>query len=323
MSETARVESDWQAFLGEQGLQRHEDHSSLSRPATPSAPAVAALSHLSALSVTGEDAEAFLDGQLSAAIRELPPAEAVLSAWHDPKGRARTLIHVWRSDDGFRLLMPRTLVDAVLPKLRMYVLRAGVSISDHGDDWPVLGLLSAGTPAGGDWQRLSGADHFHFFAGPEAEARALWTAALSQGHQALGSREWRWLEMQAGIPGLPAGSSELFLPQFLDLPRFGGLNFRKGCYIGQEVIARTHYLGKVKQGLYLARASAKALPGTAVRNEQDQKIGHVLDAVPNPTESDQWLAQLVVRGDRIEGRLHVDQEGQPELQAIEQARQAP
>ena len=316
MSETARVESDWQAFLGEQGLQRTEEHSCLARPAIPSAPAVAALSHLSALSVAGEDAEAFLDGQLSAAVRELPPAEAVLSAWHDPKGRARTLIHVWRSDDGFRLLMPRSLVNAILPKLKMYVLRSRVNISDHGDEWPVLGLLSADAPASSDWQRLSGADHFHFYAGPEADARALWTAAVSQDHQALGSREWRWLEMQAGIPGLPAGSSELFLPQFLDLPRFGGLNFRKGCYIGQEVIARTHYLGKVKQGLYLAGASVEARPGAPVRNEQDQKIGHVLDAAPNPSEAGQWLTQLVVRGDRIDGRLHVDQEDQPELRLI-------
>lgn len=321
MPETARVESDWHAFLRGQGLVREGEHSGLAARKIPEAPAVAALRHLSALSVTGEDAEPFLDGQLSAAIRELPPAEAVLTAWHDPKGRARTLIHVWRSEDGFRLLMPRTLLATIVPKLTMYVLRSRVSIVDHGEEWPVLGLVSAHSAASGDWQHLSGADRFHFFAGPEVDARACWASALAEGHQALGSQEWRWLEMQAGIPGLPAGGSELFLPQFLDLPRFGGLNFRKGCYIGQEVIARTHYLGKVKQGLHLASAAMEALPGSAVRNEQKQKIGHVLDAVPNPTESGQWLTQLVVRGDQAVGRLYADQDGMPELRLIQQEEQ--
>lgn len=314
MNSTARTEKDWTAFLQQHGLVPDGEHSDLTGETTTADGWIASLDTLGCVTVSGKDAESFLDGQLSAPVRELDPHQTLLTAWHDPKGRARTLLHLWRDGDDFRLLMPAELLTGILPKLRMYILRSQVSLMDHGEEWRVLGLRSASPPGDGQWRPLRGAADFYYWAGEDADARERWLASLAAGHKPLGKQEWRWLEMQADIPALPAAASELFLPQFMQLERFGGLSFRKGCYIGQEVIARTHYLGKVKQGLHLATCPTETTAGTAVRNQDDRRIGHTLDAVQDWRSQSAWLVQLVIREPEPGDQLYLDQEGRPPLE---------
>ncbi|MDQ2068303.1 CAF17-like 4Fe-4S cluster assembly/insertion protein YgfZ [Natronospira bacteriovora] len=280
----------------------------------PGPPLLCALTHLLPLAVTGADAEAFLDGQVSAAVSQLPDDRAVLTAWHDPKGRARTLLHLWRTPSGFCLLMPADRLEQLLPKLRMYILRSRVEITPQNDERAAMGLFGAPTESQSAWRLLEGTEHCFLRTASADAARQLWDDAGEE--NTGGSLEWRQREMLAGIPAMPAAASELFLPQFLDLDRFGGLSFRKGCYIGQEVIARTHYLGKVKQQLGLAQSNLPVTAGVAVRDGQGRRLGHVLDAVPTGSEKKKWLLQLVLRDDPTSGVLKADQEPPVTLKRI-------
>jgi len=279
-----------------------------------SAPLITPLTGLSCLAVSGEDATEFLDGQLSAPIKQLTDDQAILTAWHDPKGRARTLLTVIRRADGFDCLLPQSLVADVLPKLKMYVLRSRVRIEDASDRTMIIGCIAGGDHSTAPFIPLAGATHFGFWTGHQEKARELWQDRLEAGFSPAGHAGWRCAEIRAGIPALAPQTSGLFLPQFLNLDRFEGLSFKKGCYIGQEVIARTHYLGKVKQGLQMAHGETAPRPGSEVRNLDGKRLGHVLDGAP---EGDgRWLLQLVIRLDQDRGKLYLDQPNSPEIHLL-------
>jgi len=274
-------------------------------------PMVTPLLHLACLRVTGEDAEAFLDGQFSAAIRELTPGHWILTAWHDPKGRARTLFHVQRDATGYTCLLPAALVADILPKLKMFVLRSKVEIHELSGEMAVLGFHGPEAQCPEGFQPLSGAADWALACGAVAEMAACWERTRQAGIAAAGYPAWRRQEILADIPSLGPETSGRFLPQFLDLARFQGLNFKKGCYIGQEVIARTHYLGKVKQALAKATCPAPPQAGADVRDGNGRRLGHALDGVA--IADGNWLVQLVIRQDKTLEGLHLDQEGEPPL----------
>ncbi|MEA5446167.1 hypothetical protein VCB98_10085 [Gammaproteobacteria bacterium AB-CW1] len=278
----------------------------------PDSTALAWLPGLSVVRAEGGDAESFLDGQFSAAVGELGQDEAVLTAWHDPKGRAVTTVLMSRDESGFELLLPSSLMDTVLPKLRLYVLRAQVNLSAQ-QDTVVLGRWDDNDSGETPFRPLSGLSAAGFWSGPLSEARSLWDEFEAAGDLPIRETEWRRRELLAGLPRLGPETSGRFLPQFLGLDHFGGLSFRKGCYIGQEVIARTHYLGKVKQGLKLARCQQAAPAGAAVRDSADRLVGQVLDSVA-ASDASHWLVQIVVR-ENHDGELHLDGGGEADGEA--------
>jgi len=274
---------------------------------------------LASLSIRGSDAESFLDGQFSAAIKSLAPGHWCLTAWHDPKGRARTLLHVQRKATGFECLMPIDLLGDILPKLKMYVLRSDVQIEDDSEHRLVLGYHGPKENRPEGFLPLAGAEDFAIASETVSQLADTWSQAPEQDMGRVGQNHWACWEIENGIPALGPQTTGLFLPQFLDLARFEGLNFKKGCYIGQEVIARTHYLGKVKQRLAMARCSAAPDAGSEVRDAQDRRIGHALRGAPEKDSQGQdgrWIVQLVIRQDRELAGAYLDQEGRPVLSDI-------
>lgn len=300
MADHRQIPATWLAHLEGEGA-RIDESGNIRFPADSSGDAMLApLTHLASIRVEGDDATEFLDGQLSAAIHSLPDGRCVLTAWHDPKGRALTTFLILPDESGFTCLMPADLVEQVLPKLKMYVLRSHVDIQ-HRTDQVAIGLF-AGQGSAPNGLPLEGEAGFRYWAGPESDAPGVWQAAREAGMTPAGPEAWRRHEILHAIPALNARASGLFLPQFLGLERLGGLSFKKGCYTGQEVIARTHYLGKVKQGLHTARCDRRAEPATVIRDSHDRKTGQVLDAVPENDNT--WRLQLVLRD--AEGPLYLD-----------------
>ena len=181
------------------------------------------LDHLAAVRVSGEDAGSYLQAQLTADISALPVGEACFSAYCAPKGNVLALIRVIRREHGFILLMARTLSERVVSELRKYVLRAQVEFTPL--DVPIRGTREAGT--------------LEYTADPSSDQ--------SPHHDSSEPERFRAAELKQGITWLGPETSDAYLPQMLGFERLGAVSFRKGCFPGQEVIARVRYLGKVKQ----------------------------------------------------------------------------
>ena len=208
------------------------------------------LSHLAALSFRGIDAGSFLHNQLSADVNGLANGDATFACYCEPKGRVLALLLVQRVDAGYHAILSATLAQAVADRLKIYRLRAKVDIEIMRDQ-TVLG----------------------FAADEEAPAPAIplpggqRKLALCASDQAAGADEtlleaWRFTDLQSGISWLDEKTSGEFLPQMLGFEELGAVNYRKGCYPGQEIVARTHYLGKVKRHPRLldCRLSARPQP---------------------------------------------------------------
>lgn len=267
-------------------------------PSSVGAPArLVALDHLALLQVEGPDAGPFLHGQLTAEVTGLHQAR--LAAYCTAQGRALTLFLVVPVASGYLLRLPQALAPGIAKRLRMYVLRAKVDLAQK-NGWTALGLL--GTDAS---SRLGAAgieppalpdgvaerDGLVVIARPGAlprfeiwglEARIL-ALTHTLGLALSGADVWQEAEILAGIPELAPQTSELFVPQMLNLDALGGISLTKGCYPGQEIVARTHYLGRLKQRLYRASVMTPAvpLPGAPLfaPNFPGQTVGQVIAAV--------------------------------------------
>jgi tRNA-modifying protein YgfZ len=212
------------------------------------------MSSLEALAVTGPDARIFLQGQLSSDINEVTGNRGQLSAWHDPKGRVLAIFRILPWPDGFLLVMQAELAPAIEKRMRMYVLRAKVQLQAGV---PVRALDAEGAAA---W----------FAGGGVALEETPLSAVLAEGFSALrmpgacgwlvagvgapetpcnpaGTDAWAVAEIAAGVPEVYPATSGQFVAQMLNLDRLGAVSFTKGCYPGQEVVARAHHLGRVKR----------------------------------------------------------------------------
>jgi len=233
--------------------------------------------------VSGADARSFLHGQFTADCRPLTPGAELLTAWCTPKGRVLFLPQVIATASGFLLLVPAVQADAFIRRLRMFVLRAAVEISDGGAEHGVLmvALPEPGAPPPAlvecaDGQVASSSDaRRHWLIGPEATLEAVWNALAMP---AVGANAARLLAIRAAQPELTAATAEQFLPQELDLDRGTGVSFEKGCYPGQEIVARVRYRGSVKRRLARLGATAEAPPvaGTRLLDAAGGNVGTVL-----------------------------------------------
>ena len=244
--------------------------------ATQSGTILTDLSYLGIIGVSGEDSQTFLQGQTTNDVR-LPAERAQHNSLCTPKGRMLASFLLWRENDGYLLQLPASLQVAIQKRLAMYVLRAKVKIRDAGEEFVRLGMAGAGAErvlqkrfgtlpadalgisrhAAATIVRL-GATRFEIIAKAE-QGPALWDE-LSKEARAAGSARWEWLDIQAGIPVILPQTQEQFTPQMANYEALGGVSFNKGCYTGQEIVARTQYLGKVKRRLYLAHLDTDASP---------------------------------------------------------------
>ena len=232
---------------------------------------LADLSKLVPLECSGRDAGQFLNAQFTSDINQLPDGAWQYSAWCNPQGRVLATFIVFRVDAAFLLLLPASLKDMFLKRLRIYVLRSDVLINDRSDELVCTGLLGndrmqplpgapqiTGQVARRDGLSLlcvAGAPTPRLLAvGPVADMQSLWRS-LQGRFTTCDSGPWECRDISAGVPWVGETTSGLFLPQELDLDLMGGLSYSKGCFPGQEVIARLHFRGKVKQRLHRCTSS--------------------------------------------------------------------
>ncbi len=266
------------------------------------------LSSLRLLRLTGADRQAFLHGQLTRDMNRLGPGQAGLAAWCNPKGRVIATFVVVCADDHIDLLVAADLKDAVIKRLRMFVLRAQVDIED-GETAAFMGLagtqaLAATALPDDDWSvrtdgpctcvRLPGARALIY--GDMQDLQAMRPEDVTVG----GDEDWTLLNIEARQPWIDAAVSEQFLPQMLNLDLGGGLDFNKGCYPGQEVVARLHYRGEVKQRLHHGSSDAVLTAGDALYGAGGERAGHVVNAAADGGGGHRCLAVTNIDS----GRLH-------------------
>ena len=248
--------------------------------------------HLAVLTVSGADAALLLQGQITCNVNDITETQSSLGALCNPKGRAIAIFLLVKTDDAFLMILPAELLEPVKKRLQMYVLRSAVSLTDSSDKYCLIGLndpkAEAGPLFGTSRQDLItvkfSATHSRYLVIAETDkAIALWSERVGQDFQPQSSDHWRYLDILAGIPWLTTATSEEFIPQMLNLDQLGGISFNKGCYTGQEIVARTHYLGKAKRALFLAECDTPFAPtpnSTLIDDSAgaEQAVGKVLQA---------------------------------------------
>ncbi len=278
------------------------------------------LSHLGLLEVSGADAVTFLQGQVTNDVKLLTGNNAHYSAYCTPKGRMLALFFAFAHFDHVHLQFNRELLEPITKRLKMYVMRSKVEIKDVSDEIAkfglngpqaasMLALLFSSVPTE-DYELMTlenGAliklptignnQRFEIFVN-KANALAIWNA-LAEKSKVAEKPCWDWLEIQAGIPDITAKTQEQFVPQMLNLDILNGINFKKGCYTGQEIVARTHYLGSVKRRTYLASIIAQNLPseGDKLVDDAQNEVGQIVRVAPNLENNFDALIEL-----RIEAR---------------------
>lgn len=275
------------------------------------------LSHLGLIRVEGEDSRTFMQGQFTNDAHDISPTRSQLSAHCSPKGRMLALFRIVERDGAFLLQLPADLLPTVLKRLPFYVIRSKVKIRDASGELARLGLAGTGAPElltsilggcpaarddvlhqdGVTCIRLDDSPRFELLASFD-QAPALWEQ-LSLGARPADFALWKWLAVQAGEPVIYPETAEEFVPQMLNLRQVNGLSFTKGCYTGQEVVARMHYLGKLKRRMVRARIEgACPRPGDALfspTSASGQGAGRIVEAAPIPAGSE-VLAVCEVEG---------------------------
>jgi tRNA-modifying protein YgfZ len=211
----------------------------------------APLNRYGLIAVAGPDARDFLHAQLTNDVSKLPPDRSTLAGWCTAQGRLLATMRVIPSPDGFLLQLARDIAPAIAKRLSMYVLRAKVKVADQSDAWQQQGLWDADLPvAGVAWEGET--------ATVKVDARRFLRIgkALPAGCAAA-EETWALHEIRAGRPLISAATQDKFVPQMVNLEAIGGVDFQKGCYPGQEIVARAQYRGQVKRRMVHARTDRK------------------------------------------------------------------
>ena len=273
---------------------------------TSSLNGIAPLSHLGVIRVEGEDAAKFLHGQLTQDFALLGMDQARLAAFLSAKGRMQaSFIGFKRSATEVLLVCSRDLLPATLKRLSMFVLRAKAKLTDATGDFALYGIAGdainavAGSaqPA---WSKadLGTATVVHLYPA-NGTPRALWVAPATEpapAGPALDATLWLWSEVISGVATLTTPVVEAFVPQMLNYESVGGVNFKKGCYPGQEVVARSQFRGTLKRRTYLAHASSDIAVGSEVfaADDLEQPCGTVVQTAPSPQGGVDALVSLQI-----------------------------
>jgi folate-binding protein YgfZ len=276
------------------------------RAATESA-FVTELAALTAIHIDGEGAREFLQNQLSSDVYALSAGSSQWSSYNSPKGRMLASLRLWRDSggsDGFGALTASDIATSISKRLAMFVLRAKARISNQSMTHAVIGVggpraadviattfgisLSpngASAIADGDATAVGLGDGRFVIATTAVRAAAL-RAEFAAVAVPADEIVWRWLSIRAGLPLVTAATSDQFVPQMLNWDVLGGVSFQKGCYPGQEIVARMRYLGRIKERLYGFHAATDSEPPPGMRVYGSAfggtSCGTVINAAPAP-----------------------------------------
>lgn len=265
---------------------------------------LADLSHEGLIAVRGADAQKHLMSQLTNDVTKVSPQLSQLNGYCTPQGRLLAVMRVFLRGDAYYLALPRDRVEATTKRLRMYALNAKVAIEDAADSLIRIGAAGpkmdvelarfVDVPAAVDQVaqaagltviRLAGITPRFEILGEFDAVKKLWNA-LTVNAAPVGADAWLLTDILAGIPRVSGATVEEFIPQMLNLQAIGGVSFTKGCYPGQEIVARTKYLGKLKRRMFIAHSDTSRRPNPgddvflAPAAAEPQKVGKIVCAAP-------------------------------------------
>lgn len=299
--------------------------------------AVALLPGQAILAASGDDVVRFLHSQTTNDVEHQAPGEARWHGYCSPKGRLLATMLAWRDGDSMHLALPDAIAEPVRKRLTMFVLRAKVRFANETGSLAVLGLCGARVPAAlssigldapqpmavsrGAEGTVVGLETISIDAAgsskspessvstqadaslrrwllivPVSALESVWNA-LSRSLAPVDSVAWRWTVVRAAIAPIVGATSEQFVPQMVNFEATGGVSFTKGCYPGQEVVARSHYLGKLKRRTFLGRlppGSPEPPPGADVTDGRNEPVGQVVAAAPSPDDAIELLYEARV-----------------------------
>ncbi len=274
---------------------------------------VCPLSHFELLRISGADAQTFLQGQLTCDVLQVTPTAARYGGYCTPKGRLIADFLLMQIPQAYLMHLPAESGVVLAERLHKFILRSRVELGHEtaihaigiaGPDAVELLRLSLGEPPrlplesvqypGATLLRLSGGAFLAI--APRPDIAGLWEVLARQATPA-GMDCWNWLQIRAGIPWITTATREQFVPQMVALDAIGGVDFQKGCYPGQEIVARTHYLGEVKRALRFGHAEGPAVAGDALLGADGQSRGMVVNGAPAPDGGDDLLAVVQTEWD--------------------------
>jgi folate-binding protein YgfZ len=246
----------------------------------------------------GADAATFLHSQLTQDIEGLGSNEARLAGYCSPKGRLLASFVVWRpAPDEVLLACSADLLAPTLKRLSMFVLRAKCKLTDASAELALYGVVGDAVPAAVGAVQRDADRTLVRLADAEGQPRALLVqpaGAAAPDLPALDLATWNWLEVRSGVARIVAPTVEQFVPQMVNLEVVGGVNFKKGCYPGQEIVARSQYRGTLKRRAMLFDSEAELKPGQEVFHSEDpgQPAGLVANAARGPGGSSSALIEV-------------------------------
>lgn len=273
------------------------------------------LSHHGLIRFFGDDAQTFLQNQLTCDIRKINPHQAQYGGYCTPKGRVLASFLLWQQDGDYLMELPISTA-AIQKRLALYVLRAKVQLTDASNDLVRIGIAGPDSailieqitrsPRRSDQPSLQVMHNENLtilcltptrmeLLTSIENAPALWEQ-LNQRAKPVGADCWDWLDIQCGIPVILPETQEEFLPQMINLDALGGVSFKKGCYPGQEIVARTQYLGKLKRRMFQAHIATtetiKAGDALYSTDMGEQSSGNIVNAALSPNGGVDVLAVI-------------------------------
>ena len=263
----------------------------------------------------GPDAASFLQSQLTNDVEQLGLEGVQLNGYCTAKGRLLAVFTAWRDADAVYLQLPREILPAVLKRLSMFVLRAKVKLADASERWNCTAVFGNGSATALDTPGAAALAPWASTAAgavrvlrlpdaPSAGARFLLIAPEAPQLPAarVSAAAWWWTQADAAVPDVFLATQEAFVPQMINFEVLGGVNFRKGCYPGQEVVARSQYLGKLRRRMSVAQTTGAAAIGDDVHDASGAPVGKVVLAAAAPDGTTTLLFECPV--DRLSAPLH-------------------
>ncbi len=339
------MNDNWQKFLLsinasiENNTVTHFSHSREEEQSAFSNVVLADLSHYALIKASGDELLDFLQGQLTNDIKLVTEQMGQLSAYCNPKGRILANFRIFKRDNDYFLRLHSSICEATLKRLRMFIMRSKVELTDSSNELSRMGIagwnaekalssLFNNLPKKADEScneneitlvRLAGnMPRFEAY-GSFENIKNLWEK-LQDDAIAIGENSWNLLTVRAAIPEIVSETVEAFVPQMVNLQAINSLSFTKGCYTGQEVVARMHYLGKLKRRLFVCSVESEDLPlaGQAImtNNQNEQKVGQVVTASWSKDKKIEFLAVLQIEKAETE-TLHIGTSTGPTIQFID------
>lgn len=292
------------------------------------------LSHLGLIQASGTEWRTFLQGQLSSDLHQLTANQSQISSYNSPKGRIMALLRLVATEAGVWLQLPREILPPIQKRLSMFIMRADVSLRDVSDEQVCFGLTGASatqqlnevvadlpTSLGGVTTHngitvvleAHGQQPSYMVITTVQQGIDLWQQ-LAPHATHIGPEAWELQQIRAGIPTVYQATQEAFIAQMVNLQLIGGVSFTKGCYTGQEVVARMQHLGTLKRQMYHAHCPTSLMPSpgeqlTSAHSSSGQGAGRIVRVAPSPTGGFEILAVMEIKA-AVAGPLFI--EGQPD-----------